>query len=133
MILLEWDDPSCTTLRYTFVDPWTWDEYHATNPQRDAMFAQTSAILDIILDFTHGQHIPEGAMTHFYAAASWDRPQKGIVAVIGVNTVLRILSNIMEKVSPQPRLKLPYVARDLAAARAIIERAKSNRLSGAAP
>ena len=113
MIQLDWDDPQHSIIRYTFFDPWTWEEYHATNVKRDLMFSSTDHIIDIILDFTHGRHIPGQAMTQFPKAASWDNPKRGVIIVIGVNKMLQMLADIMIHVYPQAASKTPRPAKDL--------------------
>ena len=105
MIQLDWDDPQHNIIRYTFFDPWTWEEYHATDAQRDVMFSSTNQIIDIILDFNQGSRIPGHAMTQFPKAASWDNPQRGVIIVIGVNKMLQMLANIMMSVYPQAAAK----------------------------
>ena len=113
MIQLDWDNTQRTIIRYTFVDPWTWEDYYATNVKRDAMFNSTDQIIDIILDFSMGRHIPPQAMLHFRKAASWDSPQRGVVIVIGVSVLLQALANIMISVYPQAALKTPRPAKNL--------------------
>ncbi len=120
MILLDWDNPQRTIIRYTFEDPWTWEDYYATNIKRDQMFSSTDQVIDIILDFRLGKHIPPQAVTHFRKAASWDSPQRGVVVVIGVNVILQALANIMINVYPQAASKAPRPARDLDDARRMI-------------
>lgn len=127
MIQLDWDDSQKTTLRYTFVDPWTWNDYHATNIKRDALFASVTHMVDIILDFTDGKHIPSQAMTHFRKAAAWDDPKRGVVIVVGVNMMLQALANIMISVYPQAALKTPRPAKDLEDARRMIRDIQSKR------
>jgi hypothetical protein len=120
MIQLDWDNPQQNIIRYTFVDPWTWDEYYATNIKRDQLFASSSQTIDIILDFTEGAQIPGQAVTHFRKAAAWDSPKRGVVVIVGVNLMLQALGHIMTSVFPQIAMKAPRPAKNLEAARRLI-------------
>lgn len=121
MIQLEWDTAQKDILCYTFIEPWTWDEYEATNPQRDRMFSESDGMIDIILDFTNGAQIPARALPHFRKAAAWDSPKRGVVIVVGVSTLLQALGTIMFSVFPQSALKAPRPARNRDAARSLIK------------
>ncbi len=127
MIKLDWDDPEKTIILYTFFDPWTWDEYYATNPKRDVMFATTTDIIDIILDFRKGQHLPPQAMTHIRRVGTWDNPQRGIVIILGVHSMLEILANIMNSLYPQAALKAPRPAKDMNQAHRLISEIRVKR------
>jgi len=127
MIQLDWDDDQKTVICYTFLHPWTWEEYHATNAQRDEMFSITDQIIDIILDFTRGSHIPDEAIKHFPKVASWDNPKRGVVIVISANRMLQTLANIMISVYPQAATKVPRLAKDLEDARRIIAEIRRKR------
>lgn len=127
MIELDWNDLQKTIIHYTFIDPWTWDEYYKTNPKRDMMLSTIPHVVDIILDFRRGKHIPSQAMTHFRKAAAWDNPQRGIVVIIGVHSMLQSLANIMMRVYPQAALKAPRPAKDIDEARGIIAEVRQKR------
>ena len=127
MIELDWDDPAKTIICYTFHDPWTWDEYDATNPKRDKMFRETDQIIDIILDFRKGKQLPPKAMTHMRKVATWDSPKRGVVVIIGVHSMLGLLANIMNTLYPQTTLKTPRPANDLDHAHALIQDIKHKR------
>jgi hypothetical protein len=127
MIELEWDDSEKTIIRYTFFDPWTWDEYYATNPKRDRMFTETHEVIDIILDFRKGNHLPPQAMTHLRKVGSWDSPQRGVVIILGVHSMLQLLANIMSSLYPQSALKMPRPAKDMDNAHRIISEIRAKR------
>ncbi len=127
MIELDWDDPEKTIIGYTFFDPWTWDEYYATNPKRDAMFASTDDVIDIILDFRKGQHLPPQAMTHIRKVGTWDNSQRGIVVVLGVHSMLQLLADIMNSLFPQSTLKTPRPAKDMTQAHRLIAEIRLKR------
>jgi hypothetical protein len=127
MIQLDWDDDQQTIIRYRFLHPWTWAEYYATDAQRDEMFNTSDQIIDIILDFSEGKHIPDEAMTHLPKVASWDSPKRGVIIVIGVNRMLQTLANIMISVYPQAATKAPRPAKDLEDARRMIEEIRRRR------
>lgn len=127
MIELDWDDTEKTIIRYTFFDPWTWDEYYATNPKRDRMFAETSQVIDIILDFRKGNHLPPQAMTHMRKVGSWDSPQRGVVIILGVHSMLQLLANIMSSLFPQSVLKTPRPAKDMDDAHRLISEIRVKR------
>jgi len=127
MIELDWDDAEKTIIRYTFFDPWTWDEYYATNPKRDMMFAEAHQVIDIILDFRKGTHLPPQAMTHLRKVGSWDSPQRGVVVILGVHSMLQLLANIMTSLYPQSVLKMPRPAKDMDNAHRIISEIRAKR------
>ena len=127
MIELDWDDPEKTIICYTFHDPWTWDEYYATNPKRDKMFSETDQVIDIILDFRKGKQLPPKAMTHMLKVGTWDSPQRGAVIVVGVHSMLELLANIMNSLYPQTTSKAPRPARDLDHAHKLIKEIKRKR------
>ncbi|MBI1279642.1 MAG: hypothetical protein GC179_16055 [Anaerolineaceae bacterium] len=127
MIELDWDDAEKTIICYTFFDPWTWDEYYATNPKRDTMFAETNQVIDIILDFRKGSHLPPQAMTHIRKVGSWDSPKRGVVIVLGANSMLQLLANIMNSLFPLSVLKTPRPARDMQDALRLISEIRVKR------
>lgn len=127
MIELDWDDSSKTTIRYTFLDPWTWDEYAATNAQRDAMLSEVSHVVDLIIDFRQGKYIPSQAIHHIRRAAAWDSAQRGIITIIGIHSMLQALSSVLITLSPQAALKAPRPAKDLEQARKIIAETRQKR------
>ncbi len=127
MIELDWDDSSKTTIRYTFFDPWTWDEYAATNTQRDMMLSEVSHVVDMILDFRQGKYIPTQAIHHIRRAMAWESPQRGMIAIVGIHSMLQALSSVLITLSPQAASKAPRPARDLEQARKIIAEARRKR------
>ena len=127
MIELDWDDPEKTIILYTFFDPWTWDEYYVTNPKRDMLFSETNQVIDIILDFRKGKHLPPQAMSQLRKIGSWDSPQRGVVIVIGVHSMLQLLANIMNSLYPQNTSKTPRPAKDLDHAHKLIKEIKRKR------
>ena len=127
MIEVDWDDPEKTIICYTFHDPWTWDEYYATNPKRDVLFSETNQIIDIILDFTKGKRLPPKAMTHMLKVGTWDSPQRGVVIIVGVYSMLDFMANILNSLYPQTNLKAPRPASDLDHAHKLIKEIKRKR------
>ena len=127
MIELNWDDSEKTIICYTFHDPWTWDEYYATNPKRDTMFRETNQVIDIILDFRKGQHLPPKAMTHMRKVGTWDNPRRGVVIILGVHSMLELLANMLNSLYPQTNLKTPRPAKDLDHAHRLIQEIKGKR------
>ncbi len=127
MIELDWDDPEKTIILYTFFDPWTWNEYYATDPKRDMMFSETNQVIDIILDFRKGKHLPPQAMTQLSKIGSWDNPQRGVVIVLGVHSMLQLLANIMNSLFPQTVLKTPRPAKDIDEAHRLISEIRLKR------
>jgi len=127
MIELDWDDLDKTIICYTFFDPWTWDEYYATNPKRDMMFASSNEVIDIILDFRKGKHLPPQAMSHIRKVGTWDNPQRGVVIVLGVHSMLQLLANIMSSLYPQSTLKMPRPAKDMKEAHQMISEVRAKR------
>ena len=127
MIELDWDDPEKTIILYTFFDPWTWDEYYATNPKRDKMFSETNQVIDIILDFRKGKRLPPQAMTQLHKIGSWGSPQRGVVIILGVHSMLQLLANIMSSLYPQSALKAPRPAKDINEAHRLISEIRLKR------
>ncbi len=120
MIELDWDDSQKTTIRYTFVDPWTWDEYYATNARRDALLSEVSHVVDLILDFRQGKYMPSQAIHHIRRAMAWENTQRGIIVIVGVHSMLQALGSVLITLSPQLASKAPRPAKDLEQARKII-------------
>jgi hypothetical protein len=127
MVELDWDDSNKTTLRYTFIDPWTWDEYYATNARRDTFLSEVSHIVDLILDFRRGKYMPSQAIHHIRRAMAWESPQRGIIVIVGVHSMLQALGSVLITLSPQTASKAPRPAKDLEQAQKIIAETRQKR------
>lgn len=120
MVEINWDNLQKTTIRYTFIDPWTWEEYTATNTQRDTMLGEVPHVVDLILDFRQGKYMPSQAIHHIRRAMAWESPQRGIITIVGMNSMLQALSSVLITLSPQAAFRAPRPAKDLEQARKII-------------
>lgn len=97
-VLVDWDNPEKTIIRYQFVDPWTWPEYHTTYARGWALISTVNYTVDLIFDFSQGGGIPPSAIRHFQIVAQRVHPNRGYVVVIANNPVIRSIINTLVRI-----------------------------------
>jgi hypothetical protein len=123
---LIWDDAAQTILCYEFVDPWRVDDYQQAHEAACKMLAAQPCTTDIILDFSQGQHIPSGIIGHLNRSYFKMAPNTGAVMVVGPNTFMHVLGDIMQKLHPSARVRTFKTRAEARAALSLL-RASSSR------
>ena len=100
MINVNWGNPQQSVLVYSFVTPWTWDEYYSLDNRVRDMLESAQQTVDVILDFSEGRQVPEGALAHLRRLLTSKYPNRGMVYIVGTNTVVETLGNVITTVYP---------------------------------
>lgn len=97
-VLVDWDNPEKTIIRYQFIDPWTWQEYHETHARGWALISTVRYTVDLILDFNQGGGMPSSALRHFQNAVESVHPNRGYVVIITTNPLIRSVMNALVRI-----------------------------------
>jgi hypothetical protein len=127
-VLVNWDNPEKTIIRYQFIDPWTWPEYHTTYRRGWALISTVNYTVDLIIDFSQGGGMPPSALRHFQTVAEQVHPNRGYIVVIASNPVIRSIMNTLARIYYfHPRAALGSFAGDLEDAYRIVAQQQANR------
>lgn len=100
-IQLSWGDPEKTFILAEFSDPWTWTDYNSADTHGRWMLDSVDRPTDVIVDFTHSQRVPIGAIARFRQMAQNIHPNHGRFLFVKPNPMLVIIGNVMTKLFPQ--------------------------------
>ncbi|MBL8165249.1 MAG: hypothetical protein JNJ61_24920 [Anaerolineae bacterium] len=121
-VIVVWDDEEQTIQRYSFVAPWTWDEYRAAVEQAWTDARTRPYVVNVIIDFTHMGALPQGYLTHFSRTAMTRiSPNLGIVVLVGMKGFMHTVNQLMMQLFPRLAERINH-ANSLEEARAIIAR-----------
>jgi altronate dehydratase len=116
-IFVDWGDQNKTYIHYQLTDPWTWEDYYvAAREWRELVDAVHHPVITV-LDFRGAAKLPGNAMTHLKQAAMSAHPNFGGLIIVGVNTFIRLIVNMMMRIYPNSAQRV-YVAATLEEARA---------------
>ena len=122
---VEWDNPERTSLRYTVVGHWTWEEFytardHARELADEVALTQVNAIIDIRV----GSMFPRNSLSHFRDMPDQAHPklENGTVVVVENSLFVRTLMDIMRRAN-RIAMENFHRARTLDEARAILHAA----------
>jgi hypothetical protein len=100
-ILVEWDNPQQTIIRYTYISPWYWEDYYNANCQASKMLASVGHCVDVLFDFRRSPVIPQGGFGHFRRTLHETRPlNMGRVVTLGASGIMVVIGNILRSFYP---------------------------------
>jgi hypothetical protein len=95
-IQVAWDNDEKTTLLYTILGRWTWEElYDALDEGRTFMDSVSHEHVDFIVDMTDCKLLPANALSHFARMSSKPHPKSGRMVMAGATTFVRALLNVL--------------------------------------
>ena len=126
-----WENDEQTIVRFTFVDPWTWEDFLTANAEAGDIVANLNHVVDAIFDFRAGGNLPLGAISVFGTAGqkSLETPTEGLTVVIGMNSFMRTMYNVIVRIHPELK-SIVRIASDDDEALAIIATAHLEILDG---
>ncbi|MBC7871523.1 MAG: hypothetical protein H7Y09_11845 [Chitinophagaceae bacterium] len=84
-VTVQWDDESCTILRYTYMQRWTWADYEAAVVQAHDLvnaIQDRSDAVDVIADFSESTLLPDKALANFRTSLNRNKAISFRVVVI---------------------------------------------------
>ncbi len=82
---------------WIFEGKWTWDEYYQHRSEVNARIAQTEGRVDMIIDMTKGDLLPQNLMAHAGQAALKSPPNMGKIIFVGSNRILHAFFNVFRR------------------------------------
>jgi hypothetical protein len=108
-IHVEWGNTEQTVLNFTFVSPWTWDEFYEMQNQVTALCSGITYVVDAIADVSAGRALPPNALTHLSKAAAKIPPDQGVLTAVGIDSFMRNMIDMALAKSPHLRGRLKLV------------------------
>ncbi len=125
-ITVDWDDSEHTTLHYTYIGKWTWDENNQAVARGRELARDQPQGVDVIVDFSQSGPFPKGAFSGFRNSLSTTSTVFSIVVIISrgtfVHAMLTDFVNLYGKFG-----KKFFVAKSAPQAREIIAQNRSAR------
>jgi hypothetical protein len=82
-VTYRWDNEEKTIMRFSFEEPWTWDEYYVMKPESDKIIASVSHKVGAIIEIPRDLHLGANALTH---SRTIDRTRPANLAVMIIVT-----------------------------------------------
>ena len=89
-IVISWDNPEKTIIRWDFDGVWDWDEYGAVKVGFDAMLREVDHTVGVIADMRHSPTLPKNAFTRFKYFTRTTPPNRGLMVFVGTNMLVRV-------------------------------------------
>lgn len=90
-VLIQWDDPQRTILRYVFSGRYTWDDLYVAAKNAQRMLDSVHHPVDVILDIQHSTHTPREFMSEFRRLATITHPHTGLHVLVSDNPLNALL------------------------------------------
>jgi hypothetical protein len=107
-VRIEWYDPENTIIYYEFTGHWTWEEFEAAYQQSLAMMKGVSDKVDFIVNMSHTDYVPPGALYHFKKIVEADHPMRGTTIWVGVNALMGAISDTFSSTFPSLAETYPF-------------------------
>lgn len=101
-----WYTDDHTIIHMEFIGKWQWSEFHTAFDESRRLVDSVSHPVDILMDFTGSDQIPNGAITHVKRAANDVHPNRRFVVVIGVSKMLTTLFRFVKQLYPGATQKM---------------------------
>ena len=96
-IVINWDNPEKTIIRWDFSGAWNWDEYGAVKVGFDAMLREVDHTVDVIANLQHSPTLPRNAFTKFKYFTRTTPPNRGLIVFVGTNLLVRVTVETLGK------------------------------------
>lgn len=101
-----WYTDDQTIIHIQFMGKWQWADFHTAFNQSRSLVSQVDHPVDILMDFTQSEHIPNGAIGEVRRAAHDVHPNRRFVMVVGVSKMLDMLFRIVKQIYPSATQKM---------------------------
>lgn len=101
-----WYTNDQTIIHIQFMNRWQWTDFHQAFSQSRHLVSQVDHPVDILMDFTLSEHIPNGAISEVRRAAHDVHPNRRFVMVIGMSKMLDMLFRIVKQIYPSATEKM---------------------------
>ncbi len=116
----QWDNNDKTIMRYTVQGAWDWNDFYRQMRRSLLWWDDLDHVVDIIIDFRGGDHLPDGsiklpagAMAHLRSIGTIEHanaPHRAVV--IGVSADLQAKIGAVDGVYKPPRREIRFVEND---------------------
>src|SRR5688572_25615128 len=98
-IVVDWDDPEKTILRWDFNGLWDWAQVFASTEISVRMRQEVNHSVSIILNLERATPIKPGAMNHTKTALSFSPEGRDMVVVAGQSAFVQTIVDIFRKMN----------------------------------
>lgn len=125
-ITVSWHDEEKSVILRQMQGNWTWDDFHISQSNINAMLKEVPHTVDQIIDTRESRSIPSNAITHFRSANKNVPANSGLRAVIGTNAFYRMMFKVLGSAFPKVVENVVFVA-DMNEALAALEEKRRKR------
>jgi hypothetical protein len=100
-VSVEWGNEAQTVLYHHYEGAWNWDEFYIILEQAQTMMDSVDHDIDIIIDMRDSHLIPKGTLSHWRCLGDLQRPNTGMTMLVGTNTLVLALHELMVQVFPR--------------------------------
>jgi hypothetical protein len=96
-----WHDTNKQVILLTLEKNWSWDDYLQLQPKLFEMIDSVDTIVHYLIDARSSRGLPLGALNKLPAIFSQTHPRRGKTIILGANSAIRNLWDLLRKVIPQ--------------------------------
>jgi hypothetical protein len=101
-IKVEWDNDEKTIIRWTFSDPWLWEDFRAAYERSHAMIASVAHTVHILADAREGSNIPAGNIMSSIRMLIRHYPSNlGIHVAVSQKLLIRVMGETVGRLLPK--------------------------------
>lgn len=126
-IELYWNNDEQSVLLAEFTGRWTWNELYEMLQKVKKITANRAQEIGAIIDLRQGMHLPGGSLfsqetlNHFKQILKMGDDNKGPVVVVGVNSVVQTVFDMIVKLDPRAA-KDVYFVKNMTEAESLLAR-----------
>jgi hypothetical protein len=100
-ISYKWYNDKKTVILLNLEKEWTWDDYLQVQDELFRMIDSVDSFVHYLLDIRSSRGLPLGALNKLPAIFSKTHPRRGKTVVLGANSAIRNVWELLRKVIPQ--------------------------------
>ena len=109
-IVVAWDNPEHTVLRFVYQGQWTWSEFHESLTQGWSLAADVAYPVDHIYDVTNRDTMPAGALSQMRSLRNKTPVKIGRRVLVGASMLVMAISQAMLKLNPEFNKKFLFTS-----------------------
>src|SRR5689334_8720661 len=121
-ISYKWHNSEKTVILLVLEKDWTWDDYLTVQSDLFRMIDGVDNVVHYLLDIRSSRGLPLGALNKLPAIFSKSHPRRGKTIVMGANSAIRKVWELLRKVIPQMSEPRYFFVETLEEAESLLQR-----------
>jgi hypothetical protein len=120
-ISYDWYDADKSVILLILEKDWGWDDYLQVQGELFRMIDSVDTIVHYLIDVRSSRSLPIGALNKLPAIFSQTHPRRGKTIIVGANSTIQNLWNLLRKVIPQMNEPRYFFVADLNEVEALLQ------------